>query len=70
MGVSVVREIFQNMSILAAGNGAALAVGVFTVPVVTRIYLPEHLKVICDHKAKKGAGAESVNGRLIFMNWF
>jgi hypothetical protein len=26
MGVSVVREIFQNMSILAAGNGAALAV--------------------------------------------
>jgi O-antigen/teichoic acid export membrane protein len=39
-------SIYRNMAILAAGSLAARAIGFVTVPVITRIYTPEHFGVL------------------------
>ncbi len=43
---SSVASIFRNMTMLASGTVAAKAIGVLTVPVITRLYLPEHFGVL------------------------
>ena len=43
-------SIFRNMAMLASGSAGAKAIGALSVPVITRIYLPEHfgvLAVVC-----------------------
>ena len=35
------NEVFRHMMVLAAGSGAAKAVGALTIPIVTRLYSPE-----------------------------
>jgi len=39
-------SIFRNMTLLASGSIAANALGVLTVPVITRLYQPEHFGVL------------------------
>ena len=41
-----VASIFRDMTILATGSGAAKAIGLFTAPIITRIYTPEHMGVL------------------------
>ncbi len=40
------NAIFRNMAKLAGGDGLARIIGLLTTPVITRIYLPEHLGVL------------------------
>ena len=37
------RSILKNMAILATGSGIAKVIGVISIPIITRIYSPEHL---------------------------
>ena len=41
-----VASIFRDMTILATGSGAAKAIGLFSAPIITRIYTPEHMGVL------------------------
>ena len=41
-----VASIFRNMTMLASGIGASKIVAAMTLPVITRIYLPEHMGVL------------------------
>lgn len=43
---SSVGAIFRNMTMLASGSIAAKALGIFTLPVITRLYQPEHFGVL------------------------
>jgi O-antigen/teichoic acid export membrane protein len=40
---NISRNIFKNMLVLATGSGIAKLVGIASIPVITRIYSPEHL---------------------------
>lgn len=37
------RSILKNMAVLATGTGIAKVIGVISIPIITRIYSPEHL---------------------------
>ena len=39
-------SIFRNMAMLASGTGVAKVIGIVSVPIITRIYLPEHMGVL------------------------
>ena len=39
-------SIFRNMAMLASGTGAAKVIGVASMPVITRIYMPDHFGVL------------------------
>lgn len=41
-----VASIFRNMALLASGSAGAKVIGALSVPVITRIYLPEHMGVL------------------------
>jgi len=43
---SSVGAIFRNMAMLASGTAVARAIGALSIPVITRIYLPEHFGVL------------------------
>src|SRR5690625_2843667 len=38
--------IIKNMAKLASGDGISRVIGIATMPIITRIYLPEHLGVL------------------------
>jgi O-antigen/teichoic acid export membrane protein len=40
------NTIFRNMTVLAGGVGIARIIGLLSTPVITRIYLPEHMGVL------------------------
>lgn len=40
------QSVFKNMSKLATGAGIAKVASIITVPIITRIYLPEHLAIL------------------------
>lgn len=39
-------SVFRNMAMLAGGSGVAKIVGVISIPIITRIYTPEHMGVL------------------------
>src|SRR5690606_38995382 len=39
-------NIFRNMLVLATGGGLGKVIGILTLPVITRIYSPEHMGVL------------------------
>jgi len=39
-------SIFRNMAMLATGSAAAKAISALSIPIITRIYLPEHMGVL------------------------
>ncbi|WP_036197611.1 lipopolysaccharide biosynthesis protein [Marinobacter sp. HL-58] len=39
-------SIFKNMAVLASGTGIAKLVGLLSIPIITRIYTPEHMGVL------------------------
>ena len=39
-------SIFRNMAILSSGTIVGKVIGIFTVPIITRIYLPDHFGVL------------------------
>jgi len=41
-----VGSIFRNMALLTSGTGVAKAIGILTMPIITRIYLPEDIGVL------------------------
>lgn len=43
---SPVSSIFRNMAFLATGSGLARLIGAITLPIVTRLYSPEHFGVL------------------------
>ena len=45
-GAGSVSTIFRGMAVLASGSVAGKVIGLVTAPVITRIYLPEHMGVL------------------------
>lgn len=45
-GTSHESAIFRNMAKLFTGDGIARIIGIITAPIITRIYLPEHMGVL------------------------
>ncbi len=39
-------SVFRNMAVLATGSGVARLVGILSIPVISRIYMPEHMGVL------------------------
>lgn len=46
--------VFRNMAVLASGTGVAKVVGGLSMPIITRIYAPEHLGVLAVFTALTG----------------
>lgn len=40
------NSVFRNMALLASGSGVAKVVGAISIPIITRIYTPEHMGVL------------------------
>jgi O-antigen/teichoic acid export membrane protein len=45
-GENSVNAVFRNMILLASGSGVAKVIGFVSTPIITRIYLPEHMGVL------------------------
>lgn len=43
---SLSNSIFKNMTILASGSAAKMAIAILLTPIITRIYIPEHMGVL------------------------
>ncbi|MDW7646360.1 MAG: lipopolysaccharide biosynthesis protein [Desulfuromonadales bacterium] len=40
------NSVFRNMAVLASGSGIAKVLGAISIPIITRIYTPEHMGVL------------------------